>query len=249
MATNLSSKTALVTGASRGIGRAAALALAAAGAQVIVHYGRNAEQAKAVVDEIRREGGRADEISADLAAPKGPHALAEQLRKRVGERLDILVLNAGISNHTPFEEMTVEEFDALFAVNVRAPYFLVSNSSQCWAMAAPSSFSLPSARASPLARCRPMRARKALLIHSSNTLRWRLALAVSASTLWRPESSIPICRISQKTEDGRTAVKGMQALKRIGRPEDVAAVIAFLASDDARWITGDTIAVDGGSRI
>jgi 3-oxoacyl-[acyl-carrier protein] reductase len=52
-----------------------------------------------------------------------------------------------------------------------------------------------------------------------------------------------------KTEDGRTAVKGMQALKRIGRPEDVAAVIAFLASDDARWITGDTIAVDGGSRI
>jgi 3-oxoacyl-[acyl-carrier protein] reductase len=125
MATNLSNKTALGTGASRGIGRAAALALAAAGAQVVVHYGRNAEQAKAVVDEIRTAGGRADAISADLAAPNGPHALAERLRKRVGERLDILVLNAGISNNTPFEDMTIEEFDALFAVNVRAPYFLV----------------------------------------------------------------------------------------------------------------------------
>jgi 3-oxoacyl-[acyl-carrier protein] reductase len=125
MDTNLSNKTALVTGASRGMGRAIALALAAAGAHVIVHYGRNAEQAKAVVDEIRREGGRADQVASDLAAPDGPHALAAQVRKLIDEPLDILVLNAGISNSTPFESMTVEDFDALFAVNVRTTYFLV----------------------------------------------------------------------------------------------------------------------------
>jgi 3-oxoacyl-[acyl-carrier protein] reductase len=249
MATNLSSKTALVTGASRGIGRAAALALAATGAQVIVHYGRNAEQAKAVVDEIRREGGRADEISADLAAPKGPHALAEQLRKRVGERLDILVLNAGISNHTPFEEMTVEEFDALFAVNVRAPYFLVQQL-------------LPMlGNGSTIIFLSSLGARVAVGTLSAyastkgaiNTLVKYFAVAFGPRGI-RVNAVAPGVIDTDmsnftKTEDGRTAVKGMQALKRIGRPEDVAAVIAFLASDDARWITGDTIAVDGGSRL
>jgi NAD(P)-dependent dehydrogenase (short-subunit alcohol dehydrogenase family) len=101
--TSLANKTALVTGASRGMGRAAALALAAAGARVIVHYGRNAEQAKAVVDQIRADGGRADALAADLAAPDGPHALAAEVRKLTGNRLDVLVSNAGISNAAPFE--------------------------------------------------------------------------------------------------------------------------------------------------
>src|SRR5271169_2207456 len=78
--TNLANKTALVTGASRGMGRSAALALAAAGARVIVHYGRNAGEAKAVVDQIRAAGGRADAVSTDLAAPDGAHTLAAQVR-------------------------------------------------------------------------------------------------------------------------------------------------------------------------
>jgi NADP-dependent 3-hydroxy acid dehydrogenase YdfG len=195
---NLSNKTALVTGASRSIGRAAALALAAGGAQVIVHYGRNAEQAKAVVDEIRREGGRADEISADLAAPKGPHALAEQLRKRIGERLDILVLNAGISNHTPFEDMTVEEFDGLFAVNVRAQYFLVQQLLPMLGNGSTVIFLASLGARVAVGSLSAYASTKGAINTSSNTLPWRLALAVSASTQWRPESSIPICRVSQR---------------------------------------------------
>jgi NAD(P)-dependent dehydrogenase (short-subunit alcohol dehydrogenase family) len=123
--TGLTDKTALVTGASRGMGRATALALAAAGARVIVHYGRNADEAKAVVDQIRAAGGRGDAIAADLGAPAGAHALAAQVRDLIGDRLDILVSNAGISKAAPLEDMTVEGFDELFAVNVRAPYFLV----------------------------------------------------------------------------------------------------------------------------
>ena len=83
--TSLANKTALVTGASRGMGRATALALAAAGARVIVHYGRNADEAKAVVDQIRAAGGRADAVAADLAAPDGAHMLAAQVRNLVGE--------------------------------------------------------------------------------------------------------------------------------------------------------------------
>src|ERR1700741_3225972 len=122
---NLANKTALVTGASRGMGRATALALAAAGARVIVHYGRNADEAKAVVDQIRAAGGRAEAVAADLAAPDGAHKLAAQVRGLIGERrLDILVSNAGISNAAKLEDMTVRDFDSLFAVNVRAPYFL-----------------------------------------------------------------------------------------------------------------------------
>src|ERR1700738_915048 len=122
---NLSGKTALVTGASRGMGRASALALAAAGAQGLVHYGRGAKEADGVVAEIRKGGGRADAIATDLATADGPGKLAKQARSIIGDRLDILVANAGISKAASIEEITVEDFDKLFAVNVRAPYFLV----------------------------------------------------------------------------------------------------------------------------
>ena len=121
----LTGKTALVTGASRGIGRASALALAAAGAQVLVHYGRGANEADGVVAEIRKAGGRADAVAADLARRGRPHKLARLARDIVGDRLDILVANAGVSKAATIEETTVEDFDKLFAVNVRAPFFLV----------------------------------------------------------------------------------------------------------------------------
>src|ERR1700691_5023304 len=103
---NLSGKTALVTGASRGIGRATALALAKAGAQVLVHYGRGAGEAETVVAAIRSSGGRADAIAADLAAPDGAHKLAKQVRGVVGERLDILVANAGVAKSATIEDTT-----------------------------------------------------------------------------------------------------------------------------------------------
>ena len=104
--------------------RASALALAAAGAQVLVHYGRGAKEADGVVAEIRKAGGRADAIATDLAAADAPQA-CEAGRSIIGDRLDILVANAGISKAASIEETTVEDFDKLFAVNVRAPYFLV----------------------------------------------------------------------------------------------------------------------------
>src|SRR5271156_2100711 len=122
---NLSGKTALVTGASRGMGRASALALAASGAQVLVHYGRGAMEADGVVAEIRKAGGRADAVAADLATADGPHKLAKIARGIIGDRIDLLVANAGISKAATIEETTVEDFDKLFAVNVRAPFFLV----------------------------------------------------------------------------------------------------------------------------
>jgi 3-oxoacyl-[acyl-carrier protein] reductase len=122
--TTLENKTALVTGASRGIGRATAAALARAGAHVLVHYGRSVRDAESLVDEIRSTG-RVDAIRADLGTPEGATLLAKDVRSIVCERLDVLVSNAGISKAATIKDHTVEDFDNLFATNVRGPFFLV----------------------------------------------------------------------------------------------------------------------------
>lgn len=164
--TNLAHKTALITGASRGMGRATALALAAAGARVIVHYRRNADEAKSAVDQIRAAGGSADAVAADLATPDGAHTLAAQVRNLTADRLDVFVSNAGISNAATFETMTVKDFDNLFAVNVRAPYFLVQQLLPSMGNGGNSCFCLRSGRERLSARSLPMRALRALSARS-----------------------------------------------------------------------------------
>jgi len=112
-------KTELVTGASRGIGRASASALAAMGAQVLVHYGRSAQEAHSLVSEIQAKGGSANAISADRGTRDGAALLAEQVRSIVGDRLDVLVLNAGISKAARIADYKEEDFDW------GGPFFLV----------------------------------------------------------------------------------------------------------------------------
>jgi NAD(P)-dependent dehydrogenase (short-subunit alcohol dehydrogenase family) len=100
-------------------------ALARAGAHVLVHYGRSGQEAESLVSEIQAKAGRAQAISADLGTPIGAAVLAKQVRSIVGDRLDVLVLNAGISKAARIADYTVEDFDNLFATNVRSPFFLV----------------------------------------------------------------------------------------------------------------------------
>src|SRR6202522_295847 len=107
---SLQGKIALVTGASRGIGRATASALAEAGAHVLVHYGRSTQDAESLVAGIHAKGGRANAVKADLATPDGATLLAREVRSIVGERLDVLVSNAGISRAAAIREHTVEDF-------------------------------------------------------------------------------------------------------------------------------------------
>jgi 3-oxoacyl-[acyl-carrier protein] reductase len=247
--TNLSGKTALVTGASRGIGRAIALSLAKNGAQVLVHYSRSEKEAEAVISEIRQAGGKADKVTADLRAADGPHALAERVRAIIGGRLDILVANAGVSTAATIEETTVEAFDDMFAVNVRAPFFLVQQllPSLCKGSSVVllSSLAAHASVGTLSAYSATKGAIDTLVKHFASALGERgiRVNAVAPGVVPTDMSSFA------KTDAGRDFSLSIQALKRMATPDDIAAAVTFLGSDDARWITGDTLRVDGGSKL
>jgi 3-oxoacyl-[acyl-carrier protein] reductase len=252
----LQGKTALVTGASRGIGRATALALSDAGAHVLVHYGHSAQEAESLVAGIHSKGGRADAIKADLGTPDGTTLLAKEVRSIVGERLNVLVSNAGITKAATIKDHTVEDFDNLFATNVRSPFFLVqqllpilgegSNIIVISSLGARALVGKPDLdNASILAYAATKGAIETLVKNWAAMLgpRGIRVNAVAPGVIDTGMSNFT------KTEAGRDLVLGMQALKRIGKPEDIADVVAFLASDGARWITGASIPVDGGSKL
>jgi 3-oxoacyl-[acyl-carrier protein] reductase len=247
--TDLTGKTALVTGGSRGMGRASALALAAAGAQVLVHYNRGASEAEAVVAEIRTAGGRADKLIADLSAPDGAHRLAGQVKDIVGARLDILFANAGVSKSVSIEDTSIQDFDALFATNVRAPFFLVQQLLPIMhrgsSVILVSSLAAHAALGTIAAYSATKGAIDTLVKHFAAAFgpRGIRVNAIAPGVIDTDMSSFA------KTEDGRKFILGMQAIQRIGEPGDVGPVVAFLASEEARWITGDTIRVDGGSKL
>src|SRR5262245_36809654 len=246
---NLSGKTALVTGASRGIGRAIALALAARGAHVLVHYRSGAKEADAVVAQIKERGGQADTVSSDLAASDGAHSLAACLRSSIGGRLDIVVANAGLYRAASIEDTSVNDFDELFAVNVRAPFFLVQqllpfmvdggNIVLISSLAAHAAFGTIAAYAATKG--------------AVDTLVRHFAFALGARGI-RVNAVAPglVAKDSEdvlKANQRRDRALSVQALKRLAQPDDIGDVVAFLASWDARWITGAIVRVDGGSSV
>jgi NAD(P)-dependent dehydrogenase (short-subunit alcohol dehydrogenase family) len=192
----------------------------------------------------------------DLGTPDGALLLAKPVRSVVGDRLDVLVLNAGISKSAPIAEYTVEDFDNLFATNVRGPFFLVQQLLPV--LGEGSSIVVISSAVARTVVGKPGLENPSILAYASTkgaleTLvkNWAAILGPSGIRVNAVAPGIIDTDMSNftKTEAGREVALGMQALKRLGKLEDIADVVAFVASDAARWITGASLPVDGGSKL
>lgn len=246
-----SQRTALVTGASRGIGAATALALAADGYHVIVHYGSGREQAEAVVARIRAGGGSADAVGADLARAEAPAELAEEALRLAGGTLHAVVLNAAVMpGNSNLDACSPDTFDRIFAVNLRAPFFLLQSLSPDIAeggsvvllssVTARHAVGAVAAYAAMKAALESLVARAAAQLGPRGVRVNAVAPGTTASETIAPWT---------QSDKGREVTLAMQALKRINQPEDVADVIAFLCSNKARIVTGAVIAADGGTLL
>ena len=235
---DLQDLTALVTGATSGLGRSIALQLARQGAEVIVH-GRNAARGAETVDAIIAAGGRARFVPADLADPDDLQRLVED----VGD-LDVLVNNAGFSWFGPTADLDVATFDALFASDVRAPYFLVAAFAPKMAANGKGSIINVSSMAGQigLAGGAAYGATKAAL--SSMTRAWAAEFSPSGVRV----NAIAPGPVYTRPE-GRELFDTLGAttlLNRAANPDEIAEVVGFFASPRASYVTGATIAADGG---
>jgi len=248
-------KVALVTGASRGIGRAIALRLSRDGALVVVHYGRNQKAATATVREIERNGGRAFPVRADLSSLEGVRDLFRAMDKGLRDLLrtrafDILVNNAGVSLGGGIEHTTGAEFDKLVAVNMKAPFFIIQQA-------------LPRLRdggriiniSSGTSRiAMPEEVAYAMTKRALDSLTSALARqlgprGITVNTVAPGITDTDFQADWLRDPKARKFAASVAALGRLGLPGDIADVVAFLASSDARWVTGAFIDATGGSLL
>lgn len=242
---SLAGKVAIVTGASRGIGRAIAERLAQDGAAVVVDYSQSESAAQEVVAAIESKGGKAISIQADLSQIKDIRRLFQTTLEQFGQ-LDILVNNAGTSLYKPLAETTEEEFDHQFTVNAKGTFFALQAAAQHMTdNGRIVSVSTAGTISGGIKFSAYVGSKSAI---EGFTLCLAQELGERGITVNTVLPGIIETEMSTKTlsEDAQQAMIAQTPLRRMGKPEDVADVVAFLVSDQARWITGRNIPVDGG---
>jgi NAD(P)-dependent dehydrogenase (short-subunit alcohol dehydrogenase family) len=249
-------RTALVTGGSRGIGRAISRRLAREGALVAVHYGHDEAAADRTVKEIVADGGRAFAIRAELGVPGDAAALWSAFDRELaayapdaGPGLDILVNNAGITLPRTIEHVTEEDYDRVFAVNAKAPFFILQQSLGRLRdggrivniSSAATRVAYPAIIAYSMT--------KAALDHLTLSLALQLAPRNITVNTVAPGFTETEINPTLQNPQIRQALSAASVFNRLGAPADIADVVAFVASDDARWVTGQWLDATGGVHL
>ncbi len=246
--TKLHGKVALVTGASRGIGRAIALRLAQDGASVVVNYAHNHDAARTTVDAIIEAGGQALAVQADIASRAAIRHLFDTALRHYGQ-LDILVANAGYAVFKPLADISEEDFDATYAVNARGTFFCMQEALRHLAdggrivcistigtlLNMPGGACYFGAKAAVEQFCR-VAARE---VAARN-------ITINAVSPGFIDTDMLRSVLAEGEPDGAAQLISMTPLARLGEGRDIAAAVAFLVGPDAAWMTRQNLAVDGG---
>ena len=245
----LDKKVALVTGASRGIGAAIAKKLAADGAFVIVNYNGSKERAEGVVGEIAAAGGEAVAMQCDVSDFEACGAFITELVKTYG-RLDILVNNAGITKDGLLMKMSETDFDSVINTNLKGAFNTIRHSSRQFLKQRSGRIINISSVSGLLGNAGQANyaASKAGVIGLTRSVARELASRQITVNAVAP-GFVGTEMIEAMTDSAKEAMTGMIPFGRIGEPEEIAETVAFLASEGARYITGQVIAVDGGMSI
>lgn len=245
MNNDLKSKVALVTGASRGIGRAIAEHLARDGATVAINYASRADDAKKLASEIEAAGGKALAVQADVGHVADVTRLFDATLAHFG-RLDILVNNAGIMFTKPVRAVTEAEFDRIFTVNVKGTFFACQQAATRLADGG----RVINLSSSTTARMMPNYgayvATKGAVEQLTRSLAGELGPRGITVNVISPGPTETELFTADKTEEQIQKFARLSAFNRLGRPAEIAEVVAFLASDAAKWVTGQNIRVNGG---
>ena len=237
----LTEKVAIVTGASAGIGRAIAERLAQEGATVVVNYGKSADKAKAVVAGIESKGGKAVAAQADMSKIADVRRLVRETVERFG-RLDILVNNAGMAIMKPLVETTEQEFDQIFALNAKGPYFAMQEASKVIEDGGRIVNISTDGTHMGFAGVTAYLGTKGALEQFTKGLAHELApKGVTVNTV-----SPGFTDTAMMPDAFRETGAQMSPLKRVGMPKDIADVVAFVVSEEARWLTSQNIHAGGG---
>ena len=244
----LTGKVAVVTGASKGIGAGIAKALGREGASVVVNYASDKAGAEKVVAEVEQAGGKAVAVGGSVAKPAEVEALFAEAKSRFG-KVDVLVNNAGVYAFSPIDQVSAEQIDSMFDVNVKGLLLATRAALPLFPAEGGSIINIGSVvSSSPM----PMSSVYAGTKGAVDVITAVLAQELGGRKI-RVNSVNPGLTVTEGNKDMRntemeTGMVGRTPLGRLGQPDDIADAVAFLASEDARWITGELIRVGGGLR-